>query len=99
MLAMPVQGTPLTDMLQHHPIAAVATLFVAGLATSLTPCIYPMIPITARIISGSTEQGAGRTRRRVVGLCLSYVHGLSLFYALVGAIVGETGQLLGPIVP
>ena len=97
MLAMPVQGTALTDMLQHHPIAAVATLFVAGLATSLTPCIYPMIPITAGIISGSTEQGAVRSRRRVVGLTLSYVLGLALFYALLGAIAGATGQLFGTI--
>ena len=97
MLAMPVQGTALTDLLQHHPIAAVATLFVAGLATSLTPCIYPMIPITVGIISGTGEAGVVRTRRRVVGQTLTYVLGLALFYALLGAIAGATGQLFGTI--
>jgi len=97
MLALPAQGTSLTDLLQHHPVAAVAALFGAGLATSLTPCIYPMIPITAGIISGTGEQGAGRSRRRVVGLTLAYVAGLALFYALLGAIAGASGQLFGTI--
>jgi len=97
MLAVPVQGTSLTDLLQHHPVAAVAALFGAGLATSLTPCIYPMIPITAGIISGTGEQGAVRSRRRVVGLTLTYVAGLALFYALLGAIAGASGQLFGTI--
>ena len=59
MLALPAQGTSLTDLLQHHPVAAVAALFGAGLATSLTPCIYPMIPITA-----------GITRRASVIFCV-----------------------------
>src|SRR5437773_10751856 len=97
MLALPAQGTSLTDLLQHHPVAAVAALFGAGLATSLTPCIYPMIPITAGIISGTGEQGAGRSRRRVVGLTLAYVAGLALSCALLGAIAGATGQLFGTI--
>ena len=97
MLVMPAQGTSLTEMLQHHPIAAVATLFVAGLATSLTPCIYPMIPITVGIISGTGEPGVVRSRRRVVGLTFIYVAGLALFYALLGAIAGATGQLFGTI--
>ena len=42
----------LGDALSHHPLLAVATLFGAGLVTSLTPCIYPMIPITAGIQIG-----------------------------------------------
>src|SRR2546427_1658782 len=35
----------LTDTLSSHPLLAVATLFGAGVVTSHTPCIYPMIPI------------------------------------------------------
>src|SRR5438034_8948203 len=97
MPARPPRVTPLTDLLRHNPVAAVAALCGAGLPTSLTPCIYPMIPITAGIISGTGEQGAGRSRRRVVGLTLSYVAGLALFYALPGAIAGASGQLLGTI--
>src|SRR6266705_6870004 len=87
----------LADALTHRPLIALVTLFGAGLATSLTPCIYPMIPITAGIISGTGEQGAVRSRRRVVGLTLTYVAGLALFYALLGAIAGASGQLFGTI--
>ena len=53
----------LTDTLSSHPLLAVATLFGAGVVTSLTPCIYPMIPITAGIISGTSAPGASRYRQ------------------------------------
>lgn len=80
--------------LQHSPLVAVATLFVAGLATSLTPCIYPMIPITAGVIAGSA--GAG-PRARVVGLTLTYAVGLALVYAVLGLIAGLSGTLFGTV--
>jgi len=76
-------------------LAAVALLFVAGLVTSLNPCIYPMIPITAGTLAGVNTQG--RTRRRTVGLTLTYVSGLALFYALLGMVAGMTGSLFGTI--
>jgi len=85
----------ISEALQHNPLAAVALLFVAGLVTSLNPCIYPMIPITAGTLAGVTTQG--RTRRRTVGLTLTYVSGLALFYALLGMIAGMTGSLFGTI--
>src|SRR5437899_1649803 len=47
--------------------------------------------------SATWEQGAGRSRRRLVGLTLAYVAGLALFYALLGAIAGASGQLFGTI--
>ncbi len=85
--------------LAHHlsdsPLAAVATMFVAGLATSLTPCIYPMIPITAGLIGGSTS--VSLPRRRVVGLTLTYVLGLALLYATMGLVAGMSGTLFGTI--
>lgn len=70
-------------------------LFGAGLLTSLTPCIYPMIPITASILAGTT--GPSPTRRRTIGLTLTYVAGLAVFYALLGLIAGMTGQLFGTV--
>lgn len=85
----------ISEALQHNPLAAVALLFVAGLVTSLNPCIYPMIPITAGALSGVNVEG--RTRRRTVGLTLTYVSGLALFYALLGMIAGLTGELFGTI--
>jgi cytochrome c-type biogenesis protein len=96
------------ETLSQHPLLAVVTLFGAGVLTSLTPCIYPMIPITAGIISGasagrgSTAGGAGAvpaalSRGRVAALTLAYVSGLALFYALLGLIAGLTGSLFGTV--
>jgi len=85
----------ISDALQHRPLVAVPLLFVAGLVTSLNPCIYPMIPITAGALAGVNVEG--RTRRRTVGLTLTYVTGLALFYALLGMIAGLTGSLFGTI--
>jgi len=85
----------LSVQLHEHPVAALATLFVAGLATSLTPCIYPMIPITASVIGGGAE--AGRSTRRTVGLTLTYVAGLALLYATLGLLAGLSGSLFGTV--
>lgn len=82
-------------MLRERPLIALVTLFGAGVLTSLTPCIYPMIPITASIIGGTA--GAGASRRRVVLLTLTYVAGLALLYALLGLLAGLTGSLFGTV--
>ena len=89
------QLSGITDAVQGNPLAALTLLFAAGVLTSLTPCIYPMIPITIGVIGGTTE--AGRTRARTIVLTLTYVLGLALFYALLGTIAGATGTLFGTI--
>ena len=73
-----MQGS-LTDALTQNPLLALGTRFGAGVLTSLTPCIYPMIPITAGILTGTG--GPDRTRRQVVATTMTYVTGLALFYA------------------
>ena len=85
----------LGDTLAAQPAAALALLFGAGVLTSLTPCIYPMIPITVGIISGAAGEEAPRSR--VIGLTLAYIAGLALLYAVVGLLAGLTGQLFGTI--
>ena len=85
----------LSDSLANSPLLAIATLFGAGVLTSLTPCIYPMIPITAGILAGTGAEG--RSRARTVGLTLSYVSGLALLYATVGLIAGLSGSLFGAV--
>ena len=85
----------ISDALQHRPLVAVPLLFAAGLVTSLNPCIYPMIPITAGALAGVDAEA--RPRRRTVGLTLTYATGLALFYALLGLIAGLSGSLFGTI--
>jgi thiol:disulfide interchange protein DsbD len=83
------------DALSHSPLAAIATLFGAGVLTSFLPCIYPMIPITAGIVAGTAGERPGRTR--VVALTLTYVLGLALLYATMGLVAGLTGSLFGTV--
>jgi thiol:disulfide interchange protein DsbD len=87
--------TSLTESLSQNPALAVASMFGAGILTSLTPCIYPMIPITAGILAGSA--GEARTRARTIAITLAYVSGLALFYALMGLVAGLTGSLFGTV--
>ncbi|HYL21121.1 MAG TPA: cytochrome c biogenesis protein CcdA [Gemmatimonadales bacterium] len=92
-------GSGLTSVLAERPLVALGVLFGAGVATSLTPCIYPMIPITVAIIAPSAGAGAGAvpSRRRAAQLTLVYVLGLALFYALLGLLAGLTGSLFGSV--
>jgi thiol:disulfide interchange protein DsbD len=85
----------LSQTLQSSPVTAVVTLFGAGVLTSLTPCIYPMIPITAGLLAGAARPNTSRVR--TVGLTLTYVLGLALLYALLGLVAGMSGQLFGSI--
>lgn len=82
------------DLLQQ-PLKALPLMFGAGLLTSLTPCVYPMIPITAGILGGAGA--VGRSRARTLALTLTYVTGLALVYATLGLIAGLTGTLFGTI--
>ena len=88
-------GAGLEATLRDRPLLAVPVLFAAGLVTSLTPCVYPMIPITAGILSGVGT--TARSRRRTVQLTLTYVLGLALVYASLGLLAGLTGTLFGTI--
>jgi cytochrome c-type biogenesis protein len=88
----------ITDQLSGSPLAALGALFLAGVLTSLTPCIYPMIPITAAIVGGGeTAPGATRSRFRPLLLSLTYVLGLAAVYASLGLIAGMTGTMFGRI--
>ena len=86
----------IADRLSQSPVTAIPVLFAAGVLTSLTPCIYPMIPITAAIVGGSST-GAPPRRGRTVLLTFSYVIGLALVYSLLGLLAGLSGTLFGTV--
>ena len=67
--------------------------FGAGLATSLTPCVYPMIPITIGIIGA---RSAGR-RSKGFTLSLLYVLGIAITYSALGTTAALTGSLFGSV--
>ena len=87
----------ISAQLSSSPITALPILFIAGVLTSLAPCIYPMIPITAAIVGGSAVGEAPRPRSRTVILTFTYVFGLALAYASLGLFAGLTGTLFGSV--
>ncbi len=66
-------------------------VFAAGFLASLTPCVYPVIPIVMGFV-GARSQG-----RKLKGFVLSlfFVLGLSLVYSLLGVVAAKTGSLIG----
>ncbi len=87
--------------LSGNPVAALPILFGAGVLTSLTPCVYPMIPITAAIVGGSSSSkqiGVSKpSQLRPTLLTLAYVLGLALVYAVLGVLAGLTGTMFGTV--
>ena len=72
----------------------VASFFGFGLLLSLTPCVFPMIPILSGIIVGSGRDGHGVSHARGFVLSLAYVLGMAVTYATAGVAAGLTGTLL-----
>ena len=65
--------------------------FVAGLAGNLTPCIYPMIPITVSYFGGKSGEGMGHP----VLHGIVYILGLSATNSLLGVSAALSGSMLG----
>ncbi|MHB1222804.1 MAG: cytochrome c biogenesis protein CcdA [Gemmatimonadaceae bacterium] len=87
----------IAEQLSSSPATALPALFLAGVLTSLTPCIYPMIPITAAIVGGQTVGETTRPRWRPAMLTMAYVLGLSTVYSTLGLFAGMTGTLFGSV--
>jgi thiol:disulfide interchange protein DsbD len=69
----------------------VVSFFGFGLLLSLTPCVFPMIPILSGIIVG---QGHQITKRKGFMLSLAYVLGMAVTYAMAGVAAGLSGTLI-----
>jgi thiol:disulfide interchange protein DsbD len=63
--------------------------FGFGVLTSLTPCVYPMIPITLAIFGA---RGKDVSKRRAILLATAYVGGMGLTYSVLGVVFAEIGK-------
>jgi thiol:disulfide interchange protein DsbD len=68
-----------------------ALVFLGGLALNLTPCVYPMIPITISYFGGQSE---GKKGSIIAHACL-YVIGMAVTYSILGVFAAMTGSLFG----
>jgi len=85
----------LAEAFSSSPLLALGAMFGAGVLTSLTPCVYPMIPITSAVIAGTAKEG--QSKARTISLTLTYAVGLAMLYAALGALAGLSGQLFGTV--
>ena len=96
----PVQNTGLneTDTIANslkdgNILLILATFFGFGLLLSLTPCVFPMIPILSSIIVGASKN-EDMTASRGFFLSLVYVLSMSVAYTIAGIIAGVFGANL-----
>jgi thiol:disulfide interchange protein DsbD len=71
---------------------AILVVFGMGVLTSLTPCIYPMIPITLAILGARTK---GQSKMKSFSLSLAYVFGIAFTYSILGVAAAKTGAIFG----
>ncbi|MGA7180397.1 MAG: protein-disulfide reductase DsbD [Thiobacillaceae bacterium] len=70
--------------------AIMGAFFGFGLLLSLTPCVFPMIPILSGIIAGQRHV----TKTSGFFLALAYVLGMAITYAIAGVLAAKSGTLI-----
>jgi thiol:disulfide interchange protein DsbD len=79
--------------LQAGSPVAYAIAFLGGLATSFTPCVYPILPVTVGYLGSRAAGSRGGT----VLLSAAYALGMALTYAALGMAAALTGQVFGEV--
>ena len=74
-------------------ILSLIFVFIGGLALNLTPCVYPLIPITIGYFGGQSE---GKTSRLVM-MGVLFVLGLAITYSIIGVVTALSGSIFGSL--
>jgi len=77
--------------LQLSTPAQLVSAAVAGLITSITPCVYPLIPITLALFGASSQ----KSYFRAFLLSSCYVLGIATMYTGLGIVCAATGTVFG----
>jgi len=87
-------GGELQALLEKRGLLLVLlTVFLGGLALNLTPCVYPVIPLTV----GFFSREAGGSTSRAFGLSALYVLGMAATYSALGVAAALSGKLFGSL--
>lgn len=91
-LGLLTQQNAVEDLLKTAHFSLILFVFLGlGLLLTLTPCVWPMIPILASIIAGQKES---INSKKAFMLSLLYVLGVSMIYAAAGLVVASLGNSL-----
>ncbi|BBB23587.1 thiol:disulfide interchange protein DsbD [Isorropodon fossajaponicum endosymbiont JTNG4] len=86
------EADQITALLQQDSILLVlASFFGFGLLLSLTPCVFPMIPILSGIIVG--QKGEVSTKKALI-MSIVFVLSMSITYSIAGVLAGYFGENL-----
>ena len=77
---------------KYGMILTFAIIFFGGLALNLTPCVYPLIPITISFFGGT-----GASKGRTFWMALAYVLGIAVTYSILGVVAALGGGLFGAL--
>lgn len=80
--------------LSGNIIKDILLVYWGGVLVSFTPCIYPLIPITAGAIAGVNTTG---TKLRGFAVSLIYILGIAITYCALGMAAALTGKVFGQI--
>src|SRR5882724_3398517 len=72
-------------------VGTFAALFFGGILTSLTPCVYPLIPITVSVFGARQAEH----RARSVALSATYVAGIAVTFSALGVFAALSGKAFG----
>lgn len=78
-------------ILEHGIIYALLAFFLIGLALNLTPCVYPIIPLTVSYFAGQSD----RTRGSIFITAFFYLIGIATSFAFLGVLSGLAGRQWG----
>src|ERR1700749_5272831 len=81
-----------TPLIAHGLPLAYGSVFLGGVLTSLTPCVYPLIPITVSLFGA---RGDDVPRSRAIALASLYVGGIGVMYAALGVGSALAGRAFG----
>lgn len=81
-----------SEMLNRGGFFIFVLAFFAGILTSFTPCIFPMIPITLAVLGNDSEK---RSRAQNFLISCIYVLGIATTYSVLGLIAASSGTLFG----
>lgn len=79
-------------------LGAILGIFLGGITLNLTPCIYPLIPVTISYFGGKSigkQEGAGISNMALHSLL--YVLGLSAMNSMLGVVAALSGKLVGAV--